>query len=345
MLNGVDEAYVTAVSNRGLRVTLGELRQRWGSGYRGDLLLSDNAPARPTLQVELPFSLGHRLGDYRFTQFLSRYRNGGQTIYGGAGGWNTRSATGRRCPWKKSTRPPSSAMPPCRSCRITPTRSCISATTRAVRLQLQLQSRRHGHPARAGHGAACLRPVLHRRPPGPEGPGQGNKTPRKIGYLLGYADAFARSGTDVVLEYRPHRTARLTPSCRRCRPAWLRSGPICRSAILSAPMATRSSCGWASGWPRAWTSPSRAATAAARPPTSPPSAPPRWIWPWPTISARPSRSACAYSEYREDPYPGAVLPAGSGTGGADYGETLRRHISAAFQLPAGVANRRGLANC
>ncbi len=43
-LNGVDEAYVTAAGNHGLRVTLGELRQRWGSGYQGDMLVSDNAP-------------------------------------------------------------------------------------------------------------------------------------------------------------------------------------------------------------------------------------------------------------------------------------------------------------
>ncbi len=35
----------------------------------------------------------------------------------------------------------------------------------------------------------------------PKGLGKGNKTPRKIGYLLGYAEAFDRSGTDVALEY------------------------------------------------------------------------------------------------------------------------------------------------
>ena len=35
----------------------------------------------------------------------------------------------------------------------------------------------------------------------PKGLGKGNVTPRKIGYLLGYADVFARSGTDFALEY------------------------------------------------------------------------------------------------------------------------------------------------
>ena len=80
---GIDEAYVTASGAHGLRVTLGKLRRRWGSGYAGDLLVSDTAPARPTLEVELPFSLGHALGEYRFTQSASVYHNGGQTIYQG----------------------------------------------------------------------------------------------------------------------------------------------------------------------------------------------------------------------------------------------------------------------
>ncbi len=35
-----------------------------------------------------------------------------------------------------------------------------------------------------------------------------------------------------------------------------------------------------------------------------------------------------YDDYHEDAYTGPALPAGNGTGGADYGETLRRRILA-----------------
>ena len=66
-----------------MRVSAGEIRRRWGSGYLGDMLISDNSPAKPSLEIELPFSLGHKLGEYRFTQFASEYKNSGQTIYGG----------------------------------------------------------------------------------------------------------------------------------------------------------------------------------------------------------------------------------------------------------------------
>ena len=71
----MNEAYLTLDGGRGLEVNFGRLYNRWGPGTRGATMVSDNAPALDQLQVSFPFSLGARLGrDYRFTQFLSTFR-------------------------------------------------------------------------------------------------------------------------------------------------------------------------------------------------------------------------------------------------------------------------------
>ncbi len=73
--SALNEAYLTVDGGRGLEVNLGRMYDRWGPGTRGATLLSDNAPALDQLQIAFPFSLGARLGrDYRFTQFLSTFR-------------------------------------------------------------------------------------------------------------------------------------------------------------------------------------------------------------------------------------------------------------------------------
>ncbi len=73
--SAINEAYFTLDGGRGLEVNLGRLYNHWGPGTRGATMVSDNAPALDQIQVAFPFSLGTRLGhDYRFTQFLSTFR-------------------------------------------------------------------------------------------------------------------------------------------------------------------------------------------------------------------------------------------------------------------------------
>ena len=328
ILDGIDEAYVTAVNPHGLRVTLGELRRRWGSGYRGDMLLSDNAPARPTLEVELPFSLGAVLGRYRFTQFVSRYRNGGQTVYEG----------GRRLEHPLGD-------------RTTLSLEEAYASTDFGRPDLQVlpyyayQKLRYASGEEPLHFNYNFNVGLTVSPSGaarperayaqffvddlqaPKGLGKGNKTPRKIGYLLGYARTFERSGTDLVLEYA-HTDRELytklsplptslswfvgdLPQGHPLGPngneVFLRLGQRL-SPRLDVSLEARDRRRASADFPAVRASALDLALAYH-------------------LSAAQS-VGLALSQYREDPYPdpGLLLPAGSGTGGADYGQTLRRHL-------------------
>ena len=325
-LNGVDEAYVTAVSSRGLRVTLGELRQRWGSGYRGDLLLSDNAPARPTLQLELPFSLGHRLGDYRFTQFISRYRNAGQTIYGG----------NRRLEHPIGDRTTLSVEEDYTSTELG--HAALQVLPYYAYQKLYLGNSREpyvfNYNFNLGVTVTPRGPGTARRVYGqfyvddlqaPNGLKQPGQTPRKIAYLLGYADAFARSGTDVVLEFTHADRAlytRLAPtptalaSFRADLPLGDPLGPNGNEVFLrlGQRLAPRLDFSVEARDRRRASADFPAVRASALDLTL-------------AYHIGASQSVgLAYSQYREDPYPGTVLVPGSGTGGADYGETLRRHI-------------------
>ena len=60
--SGLSEAALMLDGGRGLTVSLGRLPVRWGPGYRGTTMVSDNAPPLDQLQVAFPFSLGARLG-------------------------------------------------------------------------------------------------------------------------------------------------------------------------------------------------------------------------------------------------------------------------------------------
>jgi hypothetical protein len=326
VLDGVDEAYVTAVGNRGLRVTVGELRQRWGSGYRGDLLLSDNAPARPTLQLELPFSLGHGLGDYRFTQLLSRYHNGGRTIYGGD----------RRLEHPIGDRTTLSLEEDYTSTEVG--NAALQVLPYYAYQKLYLGNNREplvfNYNFNIGLAVTPRGPGTARRFYGqfyvddlqaPNGLKQPGQTPRKIGYLLGYADAFARSGTDFVLEFTHtdrELYTRVPPavpplaSFRDDLPLGHPIGPNGNEVFLRlgqrlAPrldfsVEARDRRRASADFPAVRASALDLALA---------------------YHLGASQSVgLAYSQYREDPSPGAVLAPGAGTGGADYGETLRRHI-------------------
>ncbi len=327
-LNGVDEAYVTAVNNRGLRVSAGEIRRRWGSGYLGDMLISDNSPAKPSLEIELPFSLGHTLGDYRFTQFESEYRNSGQTIYGG----------GRRLEHQAGDRTVLSLEEAYTSTQFrSPTvlvlpyyayqKAYYPGTNEPFFFNYNFSLGLSVTPRGPNTGQRVYGEFLVDDLQAPKGLGKGNITPRKIGYLLGYAQTFARSGTDVELEFA--HTDRQTytklpplptslawysgdlpigyPSGTNANQVYLRLGQKLSSRLdLSA-----------DGYNRRRTSAD-----------------------FPAPQARAVDVAFAYhlglsqsiglrfSDYREDPYPGSVLPPGYGTGGADYGQTVRRRLLA-----------------
>ncbi len=208
-LNGIDEAYATVLGGQGLRATAGLIRQRWGASYRGPLLVGDNGPAHPTLQVELPFSLGHALGRYDFTQYESTFRNGGRTIYQG----------GRRLEHPLGDRVTVSLEEAYQSNQFKKPLVLVEPyyTFQAHAYPNGLESRFFNYLADANFTVRPDGPNGNSRVYGelllddikaPGGLGQGNNVPRKIAYLVGYAQAFPRSGTDTVLEY--NRTDRAT---------------------------------------------------------------------------------------------------------------------------------------
>jgi len=331
LLNGIDEAYVSAVSSRGLRVTLGELRQRWGSGYRGDLLQSDNAPARPTLQLELPFSLGHTLGDYRLTQLLSRYSNAGRTLYNGA----------RRLEHPIGDRTTLSVEEEYTSTEFG--KAPLQVLPYYAYQKLYLGNNREplvfNYNFNFGLTVTPRGPGTARRFYGqfyvddlqaPKGLGVGNKTPRKIAFILGYADVFARSGTDLVLEFT-HTDRQLYT---RVPPAVPALATFRDGLPLGDPVGPNGNEVYVRLGQRLGTRLDFSAEARDRR---------RASADFPAVRASALDLALAYhlgasqsvglaySLYREDPYPGLVLGPGAGTGGADYGETLRRHtLSVSF---------------
>ncbi len=325
-LDGVDEAYVTAANPRGLRLTVGELRQRWGSGYLGDMLISDNSPARPTLEIELPFSLGHTLGSYRFTQFESEYKNSGRTIY--EGGRRLEHPLGDRTTLSleeayTSTqfRSPDVLVLPYYAYQ----KAYYPGTNEPFFFNYNFNIGVTVTPRGPDTNQRVYGQFLVDDLQAPKGLGKGNVTPRKIGYLLGYADTLARSGTSFAVEYThtdKQTYTKLPPLPTSL--AWY-NGDL----PLGYPSGTNGNQIYArlnqrvtprvelslDGYNR------RRASAD-----------------FPAVTASAVDFALAYrlgqsqsiglrySNYREIPYPGAALPPGYGTGGADYGQVVRRHI-------------------
>ena len=203
-LNGIDEAYMTAFGHHGIRMTAGLLRQRWGSGYEGTMLVGDNAPARPTLQLEVPFYLGHTLGSYDFTQFESIYRNNGRTVY--QGGRRLEHLFGDRVRFNAQEAYTSNEFHSA-SVLFIPYYAYQSNTytqnieptkfnyLSSVGLTLQPDGPRGNSRLYTEIGVDDLK--------APFGLSRHHaNTPRKVGFLAGYAQTFPRSGTDAVLEYR-----------------------------------------------------------------------------------------------------------------------------------------------
>jgi hypothetical protein len=72
----IETAFIRA-NGRFLDVTVGRMPLRWGPGYVGGMLLSDNAVSLPQIRVEktfrLPGNVGSRVGLLRFEQFDSQF--------------------------------------------------------------------------------------------------------------------------------------------------------------------------------------------------------------------------------------------------------------------------------
>ena len=117
----VETAYLR-VNGRAADVTLGQLPMRWGPGYSGSLLFSDEATSFPLVQVEkgftLPGTLGRHIGSLYYRQFAGRFWEtdvaganpdargasrftGGRRLEAGGGPWSFALAEGY-----KSTRLP-----------------------------------------------------------------------------------------------------------------------------------------------------------------------------------------------------------------------------------------------
>ena len=325
-LTGIDEAYATAVGPRGLRVSAGKIRRRWGSGYVGDMLVGDSSPARPSLEIEVPFSLGRTLGDYRFTQFEAASRQSGQTVYEG----------GRRLEHRAGDRTQLSLEEAYTSTQFrSPTvlvlpfyayqKFYYPGPTEPLFFNYNFTLGVSVSPRGPGTGGRVYGQFLVDDLQAPKGFGKGNITPRKIGYLLGYADHFSRTGTDVVLEYAhaDRQTYTKLPPLPTAL-AWFSGG-----LPLGYPSGTNGNQVYARLGQKLSPRVDFAADGFDRR---------RASADFPAVTARALTFALSYrlgalqsvglrwSVYNEDPYPGPVLAPGSGDGGADYGRSLRRRI-------------------
>ena len=201
-LDGIDEAYVTGIGTHGVRASVGLIRRRWGSGWRGDLLISDNTPAHPSFEVQVPLHLGPHLGDYNLTQFISTYQNQGHTVYLGA----------RRLEHKVGDRVELSAEESFvenefkrSTILILPfyayQKSAYASTDEPnyfnynANIGIQIRPIAHNDNSRI-YGQFFIDDIK-----APKGLGQKGLTPRKIGYMLGIAQRFTATGTQAVVEF------------------------------------------------------------------------------------------------------------------------------------------------
>lgn len=80
--SGLAEAYVEWEGYHGLALDIGRMYDRWGPGYVGATLLSDNAPPMDQIQLRFPFSLGAHLGrNWQYTQMASTFDENGSRKY------------------------------------------------------------------------------------------------------------------------------------------------------------------------------------------------------------------------------------------------------------------------
>ncbi len=209
VLNGLDEAYVTVVGNHGFRFTLGKLRERWGSGYRGDLIVSDNAPSQPTVEIEFPFSLGNTLGSYTYTQNESTYQNLGATIYRGSR--RVEHPIGDRVDFgveetyvANRFNNPGVLVLPYYAYRLISIPNSQEPTQFNYLLGADMTVRPDGPDGTSRiYGQIVIDDLK-----APKAIGKSGNIPRKLGFLVGFAKQFPDSGSDLVVEFA--RTDRAT---------------------------------------------------------------------------------------------------------------------------------------
>lgn len=201
--NGLQEAYVAWQGSRGLKVDIGVKSRNWGPGYTGDMMLSDNAPAMPGMELDVPLWLGHSLKLFRFTQIQEAYDNVGQYIYAGV----------RRLEHPLNPRLDIDAQESYTSDHL------VSPAIIFLPYYLYQHDYIHGetqeplefnYQAQAGltyktagdpnNGDVYLQFFIDDIQ-SPQGIGLGNHVPRKIGYMLGVNQTYAPTGTSVVAEY------------------------------------------------------------------------------------------------------------------------------------------------
>ena len=206
-LNGLQEGYVSYLGRHDLRITTGWLQERWGSGYRGNMLINDNTPPRPTVQIEFPFSLGAKFGrNNHFLQYQQVYSNAGHTVTMGA----------RRIEHPVGDRVDLSIEEAYVAKRLRNPSALILPFYAYQKVSIHEKNNPNAEPAEFNY-TANLGLTVRPRPSdpfqrfylqfalddlqAPKGLGVGNRTPRKIGYLIGAAGRLKSTGTDGVIEY------------------------------------------------------------------------------------------------------------------------------------------------
>jgi hypothetical protein len=327
-LNGVQDASVTYYSRHGAEFTAGLLDPRWGPGYRGGLLVSDSAPARPTLQVAFPFSLGHGLGSFRYVQYQQVYSNAGHTVTMGA----------RRVEHPIGDRVDLSLQEAFIANRLRGPGFLVLPYYAYQKIFI------HNNAAEPNEFNYNVDASLTYRPlagdpdqriyvdfmiddiQAPKGLGLGNHVPRKVAYLVGAAGKIRSSGTDGVIEYMHADPRAFTKAQAGIEPlGWFYDGlPLAHPAGSNASeIYGRLGQAISSRWSMAVDARRR-----VRIDDSFPAPSVRELGAAVTYHLTPAASVgVRYSDFREDPFPGtgdtAVV-----AGGEDFGSRIREKLAA-----------------
>lgn len=326
--NGVGEAFATYTGRRNLQISAGWMNERWGGAYRGGIQVSDTAPPRPGLQVQFPFSLGHALGRYRFTQFQQVYRNAGNTVT--FGGRRIEHPVGDRVDVGISEafvanrlRSPAIAVLPYYAYQ----RLFIHDNSKepnefnyTVSADITVRPNPRD-PLQRLYGSIVIDDIQ-----APKGLGLNYKVPRKIGYSVGAAGRLKSTGTDVVVEYM-HADATTYTKVEAGRESlgWFYDGlPLAHPAGPNAnELFVRLGQSFGPHWDVAVSGLRRVRVSESLPA---PNA--RSVDASVTYHLDPRTSiGLRYSDYHEDPHNGAGDPSVV-AGGEDYGSHIRRRIAA-----------------
>lgn len=229
----VESAFVR-VNTRALDVTVGRKPLRWGPGFSGALLLADEAPSVPMVQVEKGFRLpgwfGKTFGRLYFTQFAGEFFEDDVATADPIARGTRRYLFGRRIETQEAGRFTVSLGESFKSTRLPD--AFYAFTLPSFYFYQDTYTRYPGDPRRPlqflattppyqntswlnylgdaqvayrvdSRGTVLYSDLLLDDIKAPEGIGKGNDTPRKIGFQLGaYAPALDRAGRYAArLEY------------------------------------------------------------------------------------------------------------------------------------------------